>query len=268
MDFMSQPTKIMLVTDSPVLPSGLGETTRLIFSTLIDKYPQQYELHQIGLFHCYAVTTPRWPIYPTMARKGPDGQLQFDPEDKYGEQTFLKCAAKIQPDIVFAFGDPRRVFHLCAPPELRRHRLILYVNFDGMPLPQNYASPLLNADLIFTKSEFSKNVLACSILEMPAEKLGFLYSPADIQRFAPLDPEDRAGLRRDLLPDWMPRTAFVFGWVGRNQWRKQVWVLYKVIHYLRSGAYLVCEECGKISPFDWDPVRLCHLQTGAGHPGI
>src|SRR3989442_8155759 len=206
---MDKRTRILIVTDSPVLPSGMAEATRLIFSTLLDKYPEKYELHQIGLFHCYAVTTPRWPIYPTMTSKGPDGHVRFAPEDRYGQNTFSKCVAKLQPDIVFAFGDPQRVFHLCAPAKVRRHRLVLYVNFDGLPLPPGYGSALRNADLIFTKSEFSKNVLASALAGFPPEKISYLYSPADTQRFAPISDDTRADLRRDLLPDWMPQHAFI-----------------------------------------------------------
>lgn len=257
---MDTSTRILIVTDSAVLPSGLAETTRLIFSTLLDKYPEQYELHQVGLFHCYAVTQPRWPIYPTQAGKGPDGQLRFAPEDRYGQKTFFKIVAKVQPDIVFAFGEPQRVSYLCAPPNARRHRLIVYTNLDGLPLPPGYASALRHADQILTKSEFARNVLATALPDLPAGKLGYLYAPADTQRFAPISSQACAELRKDLLPDWMPPEAFLLGWVGRNQWRKQVWLLYKVIHYLRTGAYLVCQRCGKVSLFDWDPSRQVHLE--------
>lgn len=260
---MNAPTRILIVTDSAVLPFGMAETTRLIFSTLLDNYPQQYELHQVGLFHCYAVTQPRWPIYPTQTSKEPDGQLRFAPEDRYGQKTFFKVAAKLQPDIVFAFGEPQRVAYLCAPPNARRHRLVIYTNLDGLPLPPGYAAALRHADRVFTKSEFARNVLASALPDLPAEKLGYLYAPADTQRFSPISPEARVELRKDLLPDWMPQDACLLGWVGRNQWRKQVWLLYKVIHYLRTGAYLICQRCGKVSLFDWDPSRQVHLQTAS-----
>lgn len=258
---MEKRTRILIVTDSPVVPTGMAETTRLIFSTLLHNYPQQYDLHQVGLFHCYAVTTPEWPIHPTMAAKGPDGILRFVPEDRYGQKTFPKCLAKIQPDIVFGFGEPHRVLHLCAPPESRRHRLVLYVNFDGLPVPPAYCSHLLNADLIFTKSQFSMDVLASALPGFPPNQLSYLYSPADVERFRPISSEAKASLRRDLLPSWMAQKGFVLGWVGRNQWRKQNWVLFKVIHYLRTGGYLVCRRCGRVSLFDWDPCRQRHLET-------
>jgi hypothetical protein len=87
-------TRILIVTDSPLLPSGLAETTRLIFSGLLDHYPDQYELHQIGICHCYAVTQPRWPVYPTIAVKGPNG-LRWLPEDRFGVSRYSSWKIRI-----------------------------------------------------------------------------------------------------------------------------------------------------------------------------
>ena len=255
--------KILIVTDSPVLPTGLAETTRLIFGNLLAKHPAEYEIHQVGLFQCYAVTTPQWPVYPTLTIKNRQGKVEFVPEDKYGQKTFFRLLPKLQPDIVFAFGDPQTVLYLCRPPKERRYKLILYVNFDGLPMPANYGPTLNNADLIFTKSEFSREVVARCLPTVAHHKLSYRYSPADLERFAPVPAATRAAMRRDLFPSWMPPDAFLLGWIGRNQWRKQVWVLFKVLHYLRTGAYLVCRGCGRVSLFDWDPARQAHLNQTA-----
>jgi glycosyltransferase involved in cell wall biosynthesis len=240
----------------------MAETTRLIFSTLQRDFPGEYELHQIALFHCYAVTAPEWPVYPTRAGKGADGNFRFLPEDKYGQKTFPEIAGKIKPDIVFAFGDPQRVFHLCAPVSARSHKLILYLNFDGMPLPRGYGAALQHADLIITKTEFALNVLKSALPNYPASQMGYLYSPADLERFQPVNQDEKLELRRDLFPSWMSVNGFVFGWVGRNQWRKQTWLLYKCIHYLRRGAYYICPGCGKITLQDWDPCEQKFLEAG------
>jgi glycosyltransferase involved in cell wall biosynthesis len=260
---MSTRTKILIVTDSPVLSTGLAETTRLIFGNLLAKYPEQYEVHQLGLFQCYAATTPQWPVYPTMIFKNREGKLEFVPEDKHGKKTFPGLLARVRPDIVFAFGDPQTVLYACLPPNNRRYKLILYVNFDGLPIPAYYGGMLSQADLIFTKSEFSMEVAAKCMPAAARQKLSYRYGPADVERFAPAPEALRAEMRRDLFPPWMPREAFVLGWVGRNHWRKQVWVLYKVLHYLRSGQYLVCGHCSRVSLFDRDPSRQAHLNGTA-----
>ncbi len=94
-------------------------------------------------------------------------------------------------------------------------------------------------------SEFSKDAIARCPDVAFQDKLDYMYSPADIARFSPACEAMKAEMRRDLLPAWMPQNAFLLGWVGRNQWRKQVWVQYKVLHYLRTGKYLVCQDCGR-----------------------
>ena len=59
---MIQKAKILIVTHSAAIATGMAEVTRVIFEDLIDRFPEHYEIEQIGLFHIYAITTPRWPI--------------------------------------------------------------------------------------------------------------------------------------------------------------------------------------------------------------
>ena len=260
---MQRKTKILIITDSPILPTGLAETTRLIFGGLLERHPEEYEIHQIGLSQCYACTTPKWPVYPTRTVKDARGKLNFAPDDRHAEKTFFSLLPKLQPDIVFFFGDPQDALHFCLPRAQRRWRLILYINFDGLPLMPGFGAALARSDRIFTKSEFSKDVLVHCPDTAFQDKIGYMYSPADTERFAPVSEATKAEMRRDLLPAWMPQNAFVLGWVGRNQWRKQIWLQYKVLHYLRTGKYLVCHDCDRVSLFDWDPSRQIHLnQTG------
>ncbi len=139
---MSGKTRILIVTDSPVLPSGLAETTRLIFGGLLDRYPEAYELHQVGLFHCYAVTKPRWPVYPTEAGRTADGQVCFAPDDRYGQKTFPKIAGRLRPDLVFGFGEPHRLLHLCQPRSQRPWRLVLPSTTTNAPSARNASRSL------------------------------------------------------------------------------------------------------------------------------
>ncbi len=250
--------KILIVGDSPVLPTGVAETTRLIFGNLLRVFPGAYDIRQVGLFHCYAVTDLLWPVQATALLEA-NGTGRFDPGDQYGQRTFPKVAAEFQPDIVFAFGDPQRFVHLCKPAVERKHHLVLYLNFDGLPLPPDFGPALNNADLLITKTEFAKDVVLRFLPAVDGAKVSNLYSPADIERFAPVSEAEKRDLREDLFPDWMPPDAFVLGWVGRNQWRKQIWLLYKAIACLRRGHYLVCRSCGRVSPLDWFPA-------GAGSP--
>ncbi|SPE60132.1 hypothetical protein SBV1_370116 [Verrucomicrobia bacterium] len=249
--------KILILTHSVALPSGMAETTRLIFETLLARYPDAYEVEQIGLVHSFAVSVPKWPIHPTRTVRRTNGELDLDQADAHGEKTLPEVVRRFRPDLVFAFNDPQNVAFLCVPRESRPYKLVLHVNFDGYPFPSADASVFRNADLIVTCSSFSRKVLitACPLLEGKTE---YMYSPADIERFKPISDEEKKGLRGDLLPRWMPQDAFLLGFVGRNQWRKQIWLLYAVLHYLRSGKYWICQQCARITLIDWHPGLQCH----------
>jgi glycosyltransferase involved in cell wall biosynthesis len=244
---VSRRTKILIVGDSPILPTGMAEVIRLIFNALLDKYPDHYDVHQVGLWHSHAVATPRWPVHPANHRRDKDGNFFFHMDDKEGQQTFKQLVPQLRPDIVFAFNDSQRLIHLCCDARQREYRLVFYVCFDGFPFASNQG-PLLNkADLIVTMSDFSSRVVLSCLPEVTPAKVHYMYSPADTARFKPVLEGEKRVLRRRMLPPWMPQDVFLIGWVGRNQWRKQVWVLYSVIHYLRSGAYSVCCDCGRVS---------------------
>jgi glycosyltransferase involved in cell wall biosynthesis len=237
----------------------MAETTRLIFETLLAAYPDYYEVYQVGLFHCYAVTEPKWPIYPTKTVKNQLGQNDFSPCDRFGQETFREVLDCVKPDITFAYNDPQNLEHLCDPRDKREHKLIVYTNVDGFPFLTSLVTRLGQADLVFTASRFSAEVLKACCPQIRPDIIDCIYAPADTNRFIPVTEQEKSLLQQDLLPPWMNKGAFVLGWVGRNHWRKQIWILYKVLHYLRTGMYLICQACGKISLIDWDPSRQCHL---------
>jgi len=237
----------LIVSASPILATGMGEVIRLIFGTLLDQYPGEYELHQVALFHSIPVAEPRWPVYPTRSIFGQKGEKLFGIDDVDGQITFHKVAARVRPDIVFVFNDPQRVLHLCQPPQNRRHKLILYINLDGFPYPPGQGPILNRADRIFTMSKFARRVVRSCLPAIEPLKVDYMYSPADIDRFRPLPESEKLALRAKLLPEWMPKNAFILGWVGRSQWRKQVWVPYQVIGHLRRGDYLLCGSCGRVA---------------------
>lgn len=249
---MPSKTRILIVGHSPTLPSGMAETLRLVFEPLIKKYPNEYEIFQLGLFHYYAVSQPQWEIFPTLCDVNKAGERNFHPNDISGEMSFPEDIGRVKPDIVFAFNDPQNLLHLCQPPQLRSYKLVLYVNFDGYPIPDQMGPILDNADLIITVSYFAADVIRKYLPAVQTTKLCTMYCPADTERFAPLTSDDKKQLRSDCFPSWMPQEAFVVGWNGRNQWRKQIWLAYEVISVVRNGGYLVCDRCYAV---DLDNIR-------------
>lgn len=232
----------------------MAETTRLIFDSLKAHYPNTYEISQIGMFHISAVTQPSWPIYPTKTVTRSDGRVDLDITDLHGEKTFEEVLHVFKPDIVFAFDDPQHLTYLGRSATERSYKLVLYMNFDGGPIAPNSFSELIRADRLYTMSHFAKKVYLASHPHLHPTRVGVMYSPADTKRFAPPTVQEKAELRRELLPSWVPEDAFILGWVGRNQWRKQTWVHYELLHHLRIADYAQCGVCNKITILDSDPI--------------
>ena len=152
-------------------------------------------------------------MYPTRGATDKAGTPLFLVADVNGEITFRELLPRIRPDIVFAFNDTQRVLHLCWPAANRKHKLILCVNLDGFPFPPNQGPLLDRADLLFTMSEFSSRV-AASVPALRHRKIQYMCSPADITRFKPVAEAEKRHLRAQLFPDWMPKDAFLAGWIG------------------------------------------------------
>jgi hypothetical protein len=124
--------KILIVTDSAGIHSGLAETTRNIFIPLIRKYPDKYEIHQLGFFHFAPKEPVPWPVYQTKIAQTPQGP-QPDMNDKYGEQSFHELVQKVNPDIVFGYGDMWHFDHLLNSPMRNTYRMVAYYTIDGQP---------------------------------------------------------------------------------------------------------------------------------------
>jgi glycosyltransferase involved in cell wall biosynthesis len=240
--------RVLIVSHSAVLYSGMAEVIRLIFSGLSERFGNEYDFEQVGLVHNSAVTTCAWPITPTAVISSLNGGSEFDRDDLYGQKTVPKVIERFKPDIVFCHNDPHAVEFLT---RLRGKdncpwKLVLYVNFDGVPVPAGYET-LLDADLLVTLSDFSR----CAYLKsLPINKrndahVDVLYCPADTTRFQPSDDHD--SVRSANRPPWMAKNAFVLGWIGRNQWRKQTWIPYDLISRLRFGMYRFCARCGGVT---------------------
>ena len=105
---MPPKARILIVGDSPAIGTGMAEVIRLIFEDLLQRYPDSYEVEQIGLFHFYAVTIPKWPVYPTKTIKVLNS-FRLDESDIWGHITLREKVDTWRPDLVFAFNDPQSI---------------------------------------------------------------------------------------------------------------------------------------------------------------
>ena len=240
--------KVLLVAHSPSLPTGTAAIVRSIFEALQDDPSIPIEICQLALFHVHAVVEPKWPIFTTREDSSSSTRRRrLDPSDLHGEISFGDAVRKCQPHVVFVLDDPQNVLHLCTPKSERDYALIIYTNIDGHPCPKGFEN-LKHADLILTTTAFGAAVLETSYPELSNQGVRVLYPPAMPDLFFPMSASDKLQVRENNFPQWVPRDAFVFGWIGFNQWRKQSWQPYRILSLLRSGNYVRCMTCGRTGP--------------------
>jgi hypothetical protein len=270
--------KILISTDSAALQSGLAETTRNIFIPLLKFKPEKYELHQLGFFHWQPKEQVPWPIYRTRVNKRPDGQLAPDEADKWGEITSHELISKLTPDIVFGYGDMWHFNHLLYSPLRNTYRLAVYYTIDGQPYfghlnddgTTAWGKNLTKADEIVTLSHFGRRTLKEGCSELADKDIHVAYHALDMTRFSDKTNEEILDIRKQVFPPIIAHDSFIMGWCGRNQFRKQNYKLWEVLHYLVYGDYIECNECGKITIKEWnhssrktmDPDRLTMYDPG------
>jgi len=251
--------KILIVTDSPGIHSGLAETTRNIFIPLIKKYPDKYELHQLGFFHFAPREPLHWPVYQTKLAQTPQG-LQPDMNDKWGEQSFHEVVQKVAPDIVFGYGDMWHFDHILNSPMRNTYRMAAYYTIDGQPYyghlhadgTSDWGKKLSKADRLVVLSHFGAKTLKKSCAELKNKNIDVRYHPLDMGRFRPLSDQEKIEVRKSMLPPAVDPSSFIIGWMGRNQFRKQNFKLWETLHYLVYGDYIECKNCKRITPKEWD----------------
>lgn len=246
--------KILLSTHSAALHSGLSETARHIFIPLLQKYPEKYDIHQLGYFHLGGVEQVPWPIYPTKMTQTPQG-VNFDHEDRYGQKSFDPLVAQLNPDIVMGYGDMWHFEHMLSSPLRNSYRLLTYYTIDGQPYyghleadnSTDWGKKLLKADEVIVLSHFGKEVLERGCPELKDKNIKVMYHPLDMSRYPNLSDQQRLDVRDKILPKQLSRSAFICGWLGKNQFRKQNYKLWEVTHYMVYGDYIECNNCKRIT---------------------
>lgn len=256
-------TKILVVSDSMALSSGLAETQRHIFLPLTKLFPNKYNIEQIGFFSQMARQQAPFKLYPTKMGQAPNGSPQLDPGDIYAQKTFDEVVQQVKPDIVFGYGDLWH-FQACIDSPFRnQYRLCCYYTVDGEPYQGDsikdgrsaWGKNLVKIDTLVSLSHFGKKVLTNSVPELKDKDIKVMYHGIDTSRYKELTDEQLLENRLSCMPPIVAKDGFVCGWIGRNQFRKQNYKLWELLHYMVHGDYIQCSTCGRVTTKEWDFSR-------------
>ena len=116
---------------------------------------------------------------------------------------------------------------------------------------EQWVEKLGAADRLIAATRFGAGILR-AIPQLGLAQVPHIPHGVDTRTFYPRDVSERLALREAIGLGRVSSSAFILGWVGHDQFRKQVWVLYELMYYLRTGNWIRCRRCDRITVKELD----------------
>ena len=215
-------TRILMMSDSPLLHTGMGVVFREIALGLIAT--GKYEVIGLGWGHNGFPHNLPFQILPASSRDfGKDGHPQA------GIPGFAQTVDMVKPDVVWALGDSWMLNWINDVPNRKNFKYIQYMPIDGDPVPSDWVPWIEHADKLVLYSQYGVREVAKAA---PHIKPAMIYHGTHPERYFPIPPEAKAEVK-SKISYWtvtgdnqvgqvagLPADSFVIGTVARNQPRK------------------------------------------------
>jgi len=216
-------TKILMMTDSPLLNTGMGVVLREVALGL--HKTGNYEVICLGWgFNGYPHNLP-FTILPASSKDfGREGHPQA------GIPGFSHVVDMVKPDVVWALGDSWMLNWIKDVPNRKNFKYIQYMPIDGSPIPDYWLDWIKHVDQLVLYSKYGveelKNV--CPDFNPTPE---LIYHGTHPERYFPI-PKDAKDKIKSQIAYWsvidkkitqksgLSPDTFVIGSVARNQPRK------------------------------------------------
>lgn len=212
----------------------------------------KYDIVQHGWMpHSGNVAKVPWRNIHTNNTWNEQGAPTFMPEDKWGQKSFVRVMKEIKPQLVWTLADLYMVEHLGAFKRQMGYKYIQYCPIDGVPPPPKYEKILNQADLNIAVCKFGAEAMESLVgYDVP-----YIFHGVDTDLFVPYTNQRRQEIRSVATQSIVENDAFVIGWLGKDQTRKQPWNLFEITYYLRSGHYVTCNSCERVTRGSFDKSR-------------
>lgn len=261
--------KVLISTYSAATNGSYGIVAREIFTRLLPMMPE-LELLQHGWYHYGDQYKVPWEIVPTDWVTD-DPRNTGDPKDKFGSKSFHSIVQKFQPDIVWTASDPWMCDYIPQYAQYYGYKVIYYAPVDSEPYPRKWKGTYDLSHEVVAFGEYGKRVISSLSGRTDISIIPHGY---DDKTFFPYEKSKKLESKIGLGDGLLDKSTFLLGWVGRDQFRKQVWVLYELMSRFIHGGYYICDSCGNCLPAEYDLVAReysaanshgsCSLCTG-GH---
>jgi len=265
---VSGKTRILIVSDSPAIDSGMGVAHAQIAQRLFNT--GKYEVASFGWFWNSAVQRGikwpyKWKQYTLSSTDKPYGHPANWPNSS--EKDFKDTAlyqvihSMFKPHVVIALGDYWMVDFIYYMPNYDSFKFIHEIPIDGEPIPKSWTGMLRQANVLISMSEYGKRVIqqrdkTCNVTVNPRG--------IDIGKFFKIK-ASKDMIRRQTMPSCVGR--FVVGVFDRFQDRKQVGRSVEAFSkFISDGKH---DNCDLYLHMDVnDPFTLSQKKTLVGEDGI
>ena len=200
---------IVVLSDHPMSPSGVGTQTKYFLEALLKT--GRYK------FVCFGGAIQHANYQPMKTEEWGD-DLVIHPVKGYGDPNLLREAVwMLRPDAVWIMTDPRFWGWLWEmEEEIRSHcPLVYYHVWDNYPYPKFNKGNYLSNDAIATISKVTDDIVATVTPEVKRRYIPHATPP----EFEPLDEESRKKFRDEHFGE--DAEKFIVFWNNRNARRKQ-----------------------------------------------
>jgi hypothetical protein len=252
--------RVLISTHSAATHSSFGIVCREIWSR-IQRADPGIEIVQHGWYHDPILEEVGWEIIPTRCLDpGPcttGGANHAD--DCWGDRTFHDLVREIRPDVVWHLADPYMGMAVARAKTEGQYRLLYYYPVAQEPFnhfDEEGVEKLVAADRLIAATDFGAAVLR-AVPQLEGVEIPCIPHGVDTATYRPARDVVRAAWRRRIGGGRVGPDDIILGWVGHDQFRKQVWVLYELMYYVRTGNWIRCRRCDRITLKEYDTRRRC-----------
>ena len=207
---MTEKKRILVIADSPLVPSGVGTQTKYMIDALLKTGKYR--------FYCLAGAIKHGDYRTQMVQPWNEDWM-IKPVDGYGNpQIIRKMISEYKPDVLWFMTDPRFYIWLWdMSAEIRKNVPMVYYH-----VWDNYPSPMYN------KKFYESNDVICTISKLtddivrevaPSVKTIRIPHTVDTEIFSKQSKQSDTEMRRKIIGSDDDKT--IFFWNNRNARRKQ-----------------------------------------------
>jgi glycosyltransferase involved in cell wall biosynthesis len=214
----SNKLKILMCSEASFLNSGFGVYTKELLS-----YLHATNKYEIAEFASYGfVNDPRdsnihWKYYANAVKDGDNRHKEYSSraDNQFGRWRFEKVLLDFRPDVVIDIRDYWMSAYQRLSPLRHFFHWILMPTVDSSPQQEEWIDTFLNADAIFTYSDWGAEVLK----EQSSGKINYIDTVSPGVNCNIFKPKNRSSIREHF---GIANDAIIIGSVMRNQKRKLI----------------------------------------------